>query len=502
MIVQAFPGARNVCRCVSGQSEAATGQLGHRYLRAHALLQGFPINLRYPRELRDSVQDLPELPIGTLRGETLTLSSIASVQIVDGPPMIKSENARPDGWIYVDIRGRDLGGYVTDAKRAVAEQVQLPPGYSVAWSGQFEYLERAAKRMKIVVPFTLAVIFLLLYLTFRSAATAVLIMATLPFALVGGLWLIYVLGYHLSVASGVGFIALAGVAAEFGVIMLIYLDKAIREREQRGQMRTVADLREALIEGAVLRVRPKAMTVAVIIAGLLPLFIGTCTGSEVMQRIAAPMVGGMVTTPLLSMIVLPAAYLLLRGQRGWRALRHEQGTRSCYRWPRRSSMQESGRQRPPELLQIAAGNRLLTQPHLAPARAAGGVVKGAEQPIPDQEHLAEVDLRVLELAFVVETVHLRHAQQIPQQPQPVVEVGVLEGQMHAHEAHPGGDGDGCCAQGQQRRQAGCRKHQRRERMPPPSVEPVEALRAVVDGVQPPQQAAGVAGAVHGIEAQI
>jgi len=275
-------------------------------------LQRFPINLRYPRELRDSVQDLRELPIVTMRGETLTLGSIATVQISDGPPMIKSENARPNGWIYVDIRGRDLGGYVAAAKNAVEEQVQLPPGYSVAWSGQFEYLERAAQRMKIVVPFTLAVIFLLLYLTFRSAASAALIMATLPFSLVGGIWLIYALGHHLSVASGVGFIALAGVAAEFGVIMLIYLDTAIREREQRGEMHTVADLREALIEGAVLRVRPKAMTVAVIIAGLVPLFIGAGTGSEVMQRIAAPMVGGMVTAPLLSMVVLPAAYLVLR----------------------------------------------------------------------------------------------------------------------------------------------------------------------------------------------
>ena len=275
-------------------------------------LQRFPINLRYPRELRDSVQDLRELPIVTMRGETLTLGSIATVQISDGPPMIKSEIARPNGWIYVDIRGRDLGGYVAAAKKAVEEQVQLPPGYSVAWSGQFEYLERAAQRMKIVVPFTLAVIFLLLYLTFRSASSAALIMATLPFSLVGGIWLIYALGHHLSVASGVGFIALAGVAAEFGVILLIYLDTAIREREQRGEMRTVADLREALIEGAVLRVRPKAMTVAVIIAGLVPLFIGAGTGSEVMQRIAAPMVGGMVTAPLLSMVVLPAAYLVLR----------------------------------------------------------------------------------------------------------------------------------------------------------------------------------------------
>ncbi|MDM4771384.1 efflux RND transporter permease subunit [Solimonas sp. SE-A11] len=278
-------------------------------------LQRFPINLRYPRALRDSVQDLRDLPLVTMRGETITLGSLATVQITDGPPMIKSENARPNGWIYVDIRGRDLGGYVAEARKTVAEQVQLPAGYSVAWSGQFEYLERATKRLQVVVPFTLAIIFLLLYLTFRSAASAALIMATLPFALVGGFWLIYLLGHHLSVASGVGFIALAGVSAEFGVVMLIYLDNAIGERQERGRMRTQADLRDALIEGAVLRVRPKAMTVAVIIAGLLPLFIGAGTGSEVMQRIAAPMVGGMITAPLLSMIVLPAAYLLLRGRR-------------------------------------------------------------------------------------------------------------------------------------------------------------------------------------------
>ncbi len=278
-------------------------------------LQRFPINLRYPRALRDSVQDLRDLPLVTMRGETITLGSLATVHITDGPPMIKSENARPNGWIYVDIRGRDLGGYVAEARKAVAEQVQLPAGYSVAWSGQFEYLERATKRLQVVVPFTLAIIFLLLYLTFRSAASAALIMATLPFALVGGFWLIYLLGHHLSVASGVGFIALAGVAAEFGVVMLIYLDNAIGERQERGQMRSQSDLREALIEGAVLRVRPKAMTVAVIIAGLVPLFIGAGTGSEVMQRIAAPMVGGMITAPLLSMIVLPAAYLLLRGRR-------------------------------------------------------------------------------------------------------------------------------------------------------------------------------------------
>ncbi|MDP9139852.1 MAG: efflux RND transporter permease subunit [Pseudomonadota bacterium] len=278
-------------------------------------LQRFPINLRYPRELRDSLQDLRALPIVTMRGQTITLGSVASIAITDGPPMIKSENARPNGWIYVDIRNRDIGSYVAEAQRTVAAQVRLPPGYSIAWSGQFEYLQRASERLQLVVPLTLAIIFVLLFVIFDSAASAALIMASLPFALIGGLWLIYGLGHHLSVASGVGFIALAGVAAEFGVIMLLYLNTAIREREQRGQLRTLDDLRAALIEGAVLRVRPKAMTVAVIIAGLLPLLIGSGTGSEVMQRIAAPMIGGMITAPLLSMLVLPAAVLLMRGRK-------------------------------------------------------------------------------------------------------------------------------------------------------------------------------------------
>jgi Cu(I)/Ag(I) efflux system membrane protein CusA/SilA len=278
-------------------------------------LQRFPINVRYPRELRDSVKDLRELPIITMRGETVTLGQVSRIEVADGPPMIKSENSRPAGYVYVDIRGRDLGSYVADAKAAVNEQVALPPGYSIAWSGQFEYLERAAKRLTIVVPFTLAIILVLLYLTFRSIGAAALIMATLPFALVGGFWLIYLLGHNLSVASTVGFIALAGVAAEFGVVMVIYLDHAIARRAQEGRMNTRADLSEAIMEGAVLRVRPKAMTVAVIVAGLLPLFVGGGAGSEIMQRIAAPMVGGMLSAPLLSMLVIPAAYLLIRGRK-------------------------------------------------------------------------------------------------------------------------------------------------------------------------------------------
>jgi Cu(I)/Ag(I) efflux system membrane protein CusA/SilA len=275
-------------------------------------LARFPINVRYPRELRDSVRDLRELPIVTVRGQTLTLGSIASIEIRDGPPMIKSENARPNGWIYVDIRGRDLGGYVEEAKQAVAARVQVPPGYSIAWSGQFEYLQRASARLTVVVPFTLTIVFVLLYITFRRVQPVLLIMATLPLSLIGGFWLVYLLGHYLSIASAVGFIALAGVAAEFGVIMLLYLDSAIATRRARGTLQNREQLEQAIIEGAVLRVRPKAMTVAVIIAGLLPLFLGTGAGSEVMERIAAPMVGGMITAPLLSMVVLPAAYFLIK----------------------------------------------------------------------------------------------------------------------------------------------------------------------------------------------
>lgn len=272
----------------------------------------FPINVRYPRELRDSVAALRALPIVTAAGATITLGDVAAVAINDGPPQLRSENARLNGWVYVDIADRDLGGYVREAREAVAATVKLPAGYSVAWSGQFEYLARAEQRLQWVVPITLFIILILLYLTFRAFTPALLIMATLPFALVGGLWLLLALGHHLSIASAVGFIALAGVAAEFGVIMLIYLDQAIA---RRGHQLTRETLREAIEEGAVLRLRPKAMTVAVIVAGLLPILIGGGTGSEVMRRIAAPMVGGMISAPLLSLFVLPAAYLLLRGRR-------------------------------------------------------------------------------------------------------------------------------------------------------------------------------------------
>jgi len=274
-------------------------------------LQRFPISVRYPREVRDSVEKLRELPVLTERGAQIRLGDVDTIRIEDGPPMLKSENARLSGWVYVDIRGRDLSSAVRDMQQAVASEVKLPPGYSVSWSGQFEYLERATAKLKIVVPVTLAIIFVLLYFTFKRFDEAALIMATLPFALAGGVWLLWLLGHHLSVPSGVGFIALAGVAAEFGVIMLLYLKHAWEARVEAGRD-SEADLVDAIREGAVLRVRPKAMTVAVIIAGLVPIMLGAGTGSEVMQRIAAPMVGGMVTAPLLSMFVVPAAYLLLR----------------------------------------------------------------------------------------------------------------------------------------------------------------------------------------------
>jgi Cu(I)/Ag(I) efflux system membrane protein CusA/SilA len=278
-------------------------------------LQRFPISVRYPRELRDSVEKLRALPVVTERGAQIRLGDVAAVKIADGPPMLKSENARLAGWVYVDIRGRDLRSAVHDMQRAVAEKVKIAPAISVSWSGQFEYLERATARLKVVVPATLVIIFVLLYLLFRRAPEALLIMLLLPFSLIGGLWLVWLLGHHVSVATVVGFIALAGLAAEFGVVMVIYLDQAIERRTAAGAPLTDAALVEAIREGAVLRVRPKAMTVAVVIAGLLPIMFGAGTGSEVMQRIAAPMVGGMITAPLLSMFVVPVAYLLLRRPR-------------------------------------------------------------------------------------------------------------------------------------------------------------------------------------------
>jgi len=281
-------------------------------------LERYPVNLRYPQAVRDSLEQLRNLPIVTPGGAAVPLSQVAEVKIADGPAMLQSENARLIGITFVDIQGRDIGSFIAEAQRAVAEQVALPAGYSLRWSGQYEYLSRALAKLQVVAPVTLIIIFLLLYLSFGRLGEAVLIMGTLPFALLGGIWLLYGLDYNLSVAVGVGFIALAGVAAETGVIMLVYLDQAWSRRrvaaQAAGRNVTVAELREAVIEGALLRLRPKMMTVATIIVGLLPIMYGVGTGSEVMKRIAAPMIGGIVSATLLTLVVIPAVYLIWQEQ--------------------------------------------------------------------------------------------------------------------------------------------------------------------------------------------
>jgi copper/silver efflux system protein len=292
-IVSGAIGGANVARTVEG-------------------LARYPVNVRYPREIRDSVDELRNLPVLTPAGHQITLGTVADVRVASGPPMLKSEQGRPTSFVYIDVRGRDLTSVVSDLQEAIAAEVDLPAGVSLSYAGQFEYLTRAYERLKIVVPATLSIIFLLLYLIFGRFDEALLIMGTLPFALTGGFWLLYLMGYNQSVATAVGFIALAGVSAEFGVVMLIYLKAALERRE--GAL-DVNEVSAAIREGALLRVRPKAMTVAVILAGLFPILIGTGAGSEVMSRIAAPVIGGMITAPLLSMFLLPAAYLLLRRPR-------------------------------------------------------------------------------------------------------------------------------------------------------------------------------------------
>ena len=266
----------------------------------------YPVNLRYPTAWRDSITKIKNLPLVVTEDTQVQLQDLAEVRVVDGPPLIKSGDGRLNGWVYITTDGRDIGSWVAAAQAALHEQVELPPGYTLQWVGQYQYLQRAAGRLAWIVPFTLFIIFILLYLNFRTLSEALMVMLSVPLALVGGVWLLWVLGYHLSVAVAVGFIALAGVAAEFGVVMLVYL----REATGRRRPATDAQLRSAVIEGAVQRVRPKAMTAAVVIAGLLPVMLGAGAGGEVMRRIAAPMVGGMVTAPLVSMLLLPALYYL------------------------------------------------------------------------------------------------------------------------------------------------------------------------------------------------
>ena len=277
-------------------------------------LERYPVNVRYSRELRDNLPALQRVLIATPTGAYIPLSYVADFEIVKGPALIKSENARNNAWIYVDLRGIDVGTYVKNAKQVIAAEVDIPDGYSIVWSGQYEYMERANQRLRIVIPITLLIIFLLLFLNFRNIQESLLVMMSLPFAMVGGIWLLYVLDYNLSVAVGVGFIALSGVAAEIGVILLTYLDQSYKERVSAGRMNNLADLKEAIFSGTARRIRPIIMTVTAIIAGLLPIMWGHGTGSQVMKRIAAPMIGGMVSVTILSLLVLPAVYFLWKSR--------------------------------------------------------------------------------------------------------------------------------------------------------------------------------------------
>ena len=277
-------------------------------------LERYPINVRYPQSYRDSVVKLQNLPLITANGARIALADVADIRYEDGPPMIKTENARPNGWVFVDIDGRDLGSYVHEAQQVVHEQLDLPAGYSLGWSGQYEYMERAKERLTTVVPITIGIIMLLLYLSFKRISEVLIIMGTLPLAMVGGLWLMHILNFNFSIAVGVGFIALAGVAVEIGVIMLVYLNQAWNEKQnnasERNNLPTQQDLIQAIGEGAGLRVRPVMMTVLTVIIGLIPIMYGSGTGSEVMQRIAAPMIGGMVSALLLTLVVIPAVFKL------------------------------------------------------------------------------------------------------------------------------------------------------------------------------------------------
>ncbi len=273
-------------------------------------LERYPINVRYSRELRDNIGALKRVLVPTPSGAQIPLDYLTEIKITKGPPVIKSENARQTAWLYVDLRGIDVGTYVKNAKLVVDANIDFPEGYSLVWSGQYEYMERASKRLKIVIPITLVIIFLLLFFNFKNFAESAIVMASLPFALVGGIWFMYFLDYNFSVAVGVGFIALAGLAAETGVVMLVYLDNVYNDRIKSGTMRSLSDLYDTVVVGAVDRVRPKLMTVTTTMFGLVPILWGTEAGSQTMKRIAAPMVGGMVSSTVLTLVVIPAIYYL------------------------------------------------------------------------------------------------------------------------------------------------------------------------------------------------
>ncbi|MCU7849515.1 MAG: efflux RND transporter permease subunit [Candidatus Thiodiazotropha sp. (ex Lucinoma kastoroae)] len=275
-------------------------------------LERYPINLRFPREQRDDIKKLSELPLVTLSGAQIPLSQVAQVRVVDGPPLIKSENARMHGWTFINVQDVDIGTYVTKGQKLLNEKIKLPPGYSLTWSGQYEYMLRAESQLKKLIPLLLITIFGLLIIIFKNTTQATIVMLTIPFALVGGYWFILLLGYNMSVAVAVGFIALAGIATEFGIIMLLYLNSAIESYSMAGRLINQKDLRAAILDGAVMRIRPKAMTVCVVVLGLTPIMMSDGTGSEVMQRIAAPVIGGMLTAPLLSLFVIPILVLLIK----------------------------------------------------------------------------------------------------------------------------------------------------------------------------------------------
>ncbi|PHR48335.1 efflux RND transporter permease subunit [Cycloclasticus sp.] len=312
--IQREKAARYGLNIADVQQVVATAIGGMNVAQTIEGLERYPVNLRYPQDYRNSPEQLALLPIVTTSGQRIALGDVARVYVEDGPPAIKSENARLNGWTFVDIDGVDVGSYVEDAMKVVADQVELPTSYSLNWSGQYEYMLRAKEKLSYVVPLTLAIIIVLLYLNFRSVAEVAIIMGTLPLAMIGSIWLMYLLGYNFSVAVGVGFIALAGVAVEIGVIMLVYLNQAHRlfllQCEEQGITPNMKGLREAVLHGAGLRVRPVMMTTVSTIVGLLPIMFSTGTGAEVVSRIAAPMVGGMLSALVLTLLVLPAVYLL------------------------------------------------------------------------------------------------------------------------------------------------------------------------------------------------
>jgi Cu(I)/Ag(I) efflux system membrane protein CusA/SilA len=275
-------------------------------------LERYPVNVRYSRELRDNIEAIKRVLVDASDGRQAPLGQVANITLVKGPMVIRSENTRPNSWVFVDIRGIDIGTYIKRAQKAVSENVTLPQGYTVIWSGEFEYLQRMQRRLMFIIPFTLLIIILIIYLNTRSLVKTGIVILSVPFSLVGAVWFLYLLGYNMSLAVWVGMIALAGLDAETGVVMLLYLEHAFENARRSGMMKTLVDLRTAIDHGAVQRVRPKIMTATVIIAGLLPIMWSDGAGSDVMKRIAAPMIGGVITSVIMELLAYPAIYYLWR----------------------------------------------------------------------------------------------------------------------------------------------------------------------------------------------